>query len=78
MTGSIYYGNSGLYYTSATYGYQQIKALYLTIDKNNLSSSSIYSYVPTQITTDFGSNNYIDIIPTGFHTYLYLGKTFTR
>lgn len=78
MTGSIYYGNSGLYYTSATYGYQQIKALYLTIDKNNLSSSSIYSYVPTQITTDFGSNNYIDIIPAGFHTYLYLGKTFTR
>ena len=78
MTGSIYYGNSGLYYTNATYGYQQIKALYLTIDKNNLSSSSIYSYVPTQITTDFGSNNYIDIIPTGFHTSLYLGKTFTR
>lgn len=77
MTGPIFYGSSGLYHTSNT-GYQQIRTLYLAIDKNYLSHSSIYSYVQEQITTDFGSNNYIDIIPTGHHAYLYLGKTFTR
>ena len=77
MTGPIFYGNSGLYYTSNA-GYQQIKSIYLMIDKNYLSSSSVYSCVDEQITTDFGSNNYIDIIPSGNHAYLYLGKTFIR
>ena len=77
MTGTIFYGNSGLYYTSSA-GYQQIKSIYLMIDKNYLNSSSVYSHVDEQITTDFGSNNYIDIIPAGNHAYLYLGKTFTR
>ena len=76
MTGPIFY-NSGLYYTSDT-GHQQIKSIYLMIDKNYLNSSSVDSYVDEQITTDFGSNNYIDIIPAGNHAYLYLGKTFTR
>lgn len=77
MTGPIFYGDSGLYYTSNA-GFQQIRSIYLMIDKNYLSSSSVYSCVDEQITTDFGSNNYIDIIPSGNHAYLYLGKTFTR
>ena len=77
MTGPIFYGNSGLYYTSHA-GFQQIRSIYLVIDKNYLSSSNVYSCVEEKFTTDFGSNSYIDIYPAGNHAYLYLGKTFIR
>lgn len=77
MTGPIFYGNSGLYYTSNA-GFQQIRSIYLMIDKNYLSGSNIYSCVDEKFTTDFGSNSYIDIYPAGNHAYLYLGKTFIR
>ena len=77
ITGPIFYGNSGLYYTSHA-GFQQIRSVYLVIDKNYLSSSNVYSCVEEKFTTDFGSNSYIDIYPAGNHAYLYLGKTFIR